>query len=151
MSVPPVLVVDASVAAKWHLTDESHTREASLLRDHFDEGRTNLTAPALIRYEVANTLHSAVRAGRMDSQEAAREFTRFLSYDIHDSSDSDELILAAQEIALDIGASVYDAMYVAYAALHGYDLVTADEQLVRQMSGYGVPVHHLAELDLSWH
>ena len=87
----------------------------------------------------------------MDSQEAAREFTRFLSYGIHDSSDSDELILAAQEIALDIGASVYDAMYVAYAALHGYDLVTADEQVVRQMSGYGVPVHHLAELDLSWH
>ena len=44
---------------------------------------------------------------------------------------------------------MYDAVYVAYAELHGYEVVTSDEQLARQMSGHAVPVHLLSELDLS--
>ena len=149
MTVPPALVVDASVAAKWHLTDESHTREASQLLARYYTGRTDLVAPALIRYEVGQSLLRAFRDRRIADAAVASEFTRFLGYGIHNDSDADELILAAQDIAQETGASVYDAVYVAHAELHGFEVVTADEQLVYQMSGYVVPVHLLSELDFS--
>ena len=72
-----------------------------------------------------------------------------MGHDIHDPVDNDALLAAAQILAQETGASVYDAAYVAYAELHGYEVVTADEQLARQMSGYSVRVHLLWELDLS--
>lgn len=149
MTVPPELVVDASVAVKWHLTDESHIREASALLTEYYEGRVDLVAPAQIRYEIANTLSRAYRDGRIGDEKAATEFARFLGYGISDESDADELVIAAQGLALETGASVYDAVYVMYAELHGHGLVTADGRLARQMIDYTVPVHLLSELDLS--
>ena len=149
MTVPQGLVVDASVAAKWHLTDENHTKEASALFRLYYSGRTDLIAPSLIRYEIANALHNASRHGRITPDQAASEFATFLGYGIHDTIDSDSLVASAQVIAQETGASMYDAVYVAYAELHGYEVVTSDEQLARQMSGRAVPVHLLSELDLS--
>ena len=149
MTVPPGLVVDASVAAKWHLTDENHTTEASALFGLYYSGRTDLIAPSLIRYEVANALHSAARHGRITPNQAASELATFLGYGIHHTIDSDALVTSAHRLAREAGASVYDSLYVVHAEAIRYDLVTADEELVRQMSGYSVRVHHLAELDLS--
>ncbi len=149
MTAPPELVVDASVAAKWHLTDESHIREASRLLAAYYTGRIDLNAPAQIRYEIANTLRRASRDGRIGDDEAATEFMRFLGYGICNQADPDDLVIAAQVLALETGASVYDALYVVHAEAIQFEVVTADEQLVRQMSGFGVPVHLLSELDLS--
>ena len=149
MTVPPGLVVDASVAAKWHLTDESLIDRASVLKARFDAGRTKLAAPSFIRYEVAQTLERAERDGRIGPGMAASEFATFLSFGVHEQVDSDELILSARRLARWTGASVYDALYVVHAESIQFEVVTADEQLARQMSGYGVPVHLLSELDLS--
>lgn len=149
MSVPPALVVDASVAAKWHLIGERNTREATLLRDRFDEGRTDLAAPAFIRYEIANVLRQASRSGKWPDDQAARAFEQFLGFDIHEDSDSNALISTAQLIAFETGATVYDATYIAYAALRGFELVTDDRELAVQARHYGISAHLLSELDLS--
>lgn len=149
MTVPPGLVVDASVAAKWHLTDESLIERASVLRAQFDAGRIALTAPAFIRYEVAQTLERAERDGRIGPGMAAFEFATFLSYGVHEQNDGDALVASAQRLAWRTGASVYDALYIVHAEAIQFEVVTADEKLIRQMSSYHVPVHHLAQLDLS--
>ncbi len=149
MTVPPGLVVDASVAAKWHLTDESLIERASVLRARFDAGRTALSAPAFIRYEVAQTLERAEREGRLGPGMAASEFVTFLGYGVHEQADSDELVVSARRLARSTGASVYDALYVVHAEAIQFEVVTADEQLARQMAGYTVHVHLLSELDFS--
>ncbi len=46
------LVLDASVAVKWHLKDEDYAAEAALLLEDFGQGELELVAPAQIRYEV---------------------------------------------------------------------------------------------------
>ncbi len=148
MTVPPGLVVDASVAAKWHLTDESLIERANVLRARFDAGRTDLAAPSFIRYEVAQTLERAERDGRIGPGMAASELATFLSYGVHEQVDSDAIVSSAQRLAGETGASVYDALYVVHAEAIQFEVVTADEQLARQMSGHGVPVHLLSELDL---
>lgn len=145
MTAHPGLVVDASVAAKWHLTDEPLTTAASHLLTGFSAGTTDLIAPALIRYEVAQTLLRAARDGRIENDAANSELSSFLSYGIHASEDDDDLLIAAQLLARATGASVYDAVYIAYAELHGYELVTADDRLVRQVAGSGLPVRSLSE------
>ncbi len=98
---------------------------------------------------MAQALERAVRFDRIAPDDATSGFPKFLGLAIHDEADSDELILAAQLLARSTGASVYDAVYVVHAESIRYDLVTADEQLAYQMSGYSVRVHLLSELDLS--
>ncbi len=149
MTVPPGLVVDASVAVKWHLTEESHTERAKLLLAAFREGRTKFAAPALIRYELANALERAVRYDRIDREDATLAFNSFLALSFHSLTDEDALVTSAFRLARSTGASVYDAVYVVHAEAINYDLVTADEELARQMSSYNVRVHLLSELDLS--
>lgn len=149
MTVPPGLVVDASVAAKWHLTEENHTERAKLLLAAFEEGRTKFAAPALIRYELANALEQAVRHDRIDREDATLAFHSFLALGFHSLTDEDALVTSAFRLAHSTGASVYDAVYVAHAEAVQFDVVTADEPLARQMSNYRVPVHLLSELDLS--
>jgi hypothetical protein len=51
-AVAEALVVDASVAAKWHLQDEQDAERALVLFDRFVAGRVALWAPTHIRYEV---------------------------------------------------------------------------------------------------
>ncbi len=149
MTVPPGLVVDASVAAKWHLTEEIHTERANLLRAAFNTGRTKLSAPALIRYEVAQALERAVRDNRIDPEDATLAFRSFLDFNFYSPADDDALVASAQRLARDTGASVYDALYVAHAEVIRFEVVTADEQLAYQMSNHIVPVHLLSELDLT--
>jgi predicted nucleic acid-binding protein len=53
----------------------------------------------------------------------------------------------ALRIAADCGISAYDAMYVALSRIAGLPLVTADDRLVRMLSGSGydlVPLETIA-------
>ena len=50
-----MIVVDASVAVKWFL-DERGSAEAKGLRRQFQRGDTELAAPDLLIYEVANAV-----------------------------------------------------------------------------------------------
>lgn len=139
------LVVDASVAVKWHLRDEELVDEAVALLGRFVAGAIRLSAPAFIRYEVAQTLERACRDDRIGGEAAVVEWNTFLGYGIHAAQDGDGLVALAGRVARETGASVYDAVYVAYAELLGFGLVTHDERLIRNVEGYPVTVHHLSE------
>ena len=56
---PSALVVDASVAVKWHLGDEEHADQAVQLLQRFAQGDVELLAPTQIRYEVPSAITAA--------------------------------------------------------------------------------------------
>jgi len=98
---------------------------------------------------MAQMLQQAERSARLPVGTASEEFERFLGFGIHEPMDTDELVLAAQHLARATGATVYDALYIATAEALTYDVVTLDEELVRQMADHPVTMHLLSELDLS--
>ncbi len=75
-------VVDASVAAKWVLTDEPDARSAEILLADFRESRIQLLAPEHISYEVASAIRNAVRTRRMTVDQARTALEIFLSLNI---------------------------------------------------------------------
>ena len=140
------LVVDASVAVKWHLRDEDHVEEARALLERHVQGEVQLAAPAFIRCEIAQSLERARRARRIPDDQVSLQLLSFLTLGIHARFDPDELVISALRIARLTGATTYDAMYLAHAEELGFQVVTSDQQLIQLASSYAVPTHHLSEV-----
>ena len=74
-----VVVVDASLALKWVLT-EPNSDAATLLLDEWTDAGVAVIAPALFAYEVTNTLHRQVVAGKLTYDEAKQGLTDLFLY-----------------------------------------------------------------------
>jgi predicted nucleic acid-binding protein len=121
----PVLAIDR----RWHLWQVAQPR---------------LVAPTLLRYEVANALHRAVRHGAMTAETAARSLTESLSLPIEMHGDE-----ALHERALALATrfslpAAYDAHYLALAERFGAPLWTTDARLVNAV-GDSLPEVRLVE------
>jgi len=136
MSAGPaeVLVVDASVATKWLLTDEEHVDRARLILQHFAEGKTQIVAPAHLRYEVPSAITAATvgRRSRLSPEEGKEAIDEFLELGLQ-TVETDELIRAAYPLVHQHGCSFYDALYLALAQDLGVPLVTADRQFYQRV------------------
>lgn len=116
-----MLVIDASVAAKW-LVPEPDSHMAALALDEM------LAAPDLLFAEVGNILWKKQQRGELDG-EAARAGARFLlqvPIDVHDSA---ALMEDALALALSLQHPVYDCLYLALARRLDTTLLTADRRL----------------------
>jgi predicted nucleic acid-binding protein len=133
----PRYVVDASVAVKWHLRDESDTTHADALLIEFREGRVQLLAPDHIRYEVPSAIRNALRTKRLTPLDGSAAIREFLSWRIT-AIRSDALIIAAYDRALRFGCSLYDGLYLALAERASCPLVYADSRL-RYALGHRFP------------
>jgi predicted nucleic acid-binding protein len=130
-------VVDASVAAKWHLEDdEEYVDQALLLLSRFGEGTVELVAPDHIRYEVAAVITGATtgRQPRLSRAEGSRAISEFLALPIRTKNDS-ALILAAYPLAQQYGCRLYDALYLAVAQRLRIPFITADRKLFLRVAG----------------
>jgi len=127
-----VTVLDASVILKWFLPDEPGTEQALALRAAHLNGLQRIAVPALLLYEVANTLGRTPRLAEDEAETAFEtlEATQLTFYmpGLPDLQRAVELMRAA-------GISAYDAAYVALAESLGCDLVTADARLARKLEG----------------
>jgi predicted nucleic acid-binding protein len=135
-----VIVVDASVAVKWFVTEEGHTAAAALL-----DRNEALIALDLIFAETANVLWKKLRKGEATSDQAFRAchalpdfFQRIVA--------TTYLIVEAFELAKRIDHSVYDCVYLACAQQQGAKLVTADKKFVDRVRGAGLG-HLAVDLD----
>ena len=124
------MVVDACVAAKWHLTDEEYADRAATVLTRLNRGQIDLLAPRFIRCGVTSAITLATQRTpprlTFDQGEAAiRDFLN-LSIELFDEGD---LLLPAYALVRQFGCAIYDAIYVALAQRLGLPFITADYKL----------------------
>ena len=133
-------VIDASVAVKWFL-EESDTEDALRLQSDFFEGLLSLRVPSIFPYEVMNALHFSRRYSRRELLESARDVDRCGFQMVPLFGDYLERTV---NLALTSGTTVYDASYLALAALEDCLLYTADEALLA-LDGSRAQVRHIRD------
>jgi predicted nucleic acid-binding protein len=112
------IVVDASVALKWVLDEPGHEAADALLDDE-------LVAPALWLVEAANALWRRARRGELTHDQAKARLTELGNAPVVTSDIEDDL-LAAADLANALGHPVYDCLYLAAAIREDTYVVTAD-------------------------
>src|SRR5262249_40857045 len=125
---PRQVVVDASLGLKW-LVEEEHTPEAWRLLDNWRTEGTDLLAPSLFYYEIANALAKRLRRGEFTLGQTVGRIR--LMAEAGPTLWSDIAIhLRAIELVHRFGfSSAYDAHYLALAEAQGCELWTADQRL----------------------
>jgi predicted nucleic acid-binding protein len=138
-----LVVVDASVAAKWCLPakGETLTQEAFRLLRRFAKGEVRFIVPDLFWAELANLLWKAVRQGRC-AKGAAETALASLKERKLPTVTSLALLDLAFGIATAFDRTVYDSLYVALAVHSKAQFITADERLANALAAY-LPVKWL--------
>jgi predicted nucleic acid-binding protein len=119
-----IIVVDASVAAKWVLPETDSTRAAAL-RTADDE----LIAPSLVIAEIGNAIWKAVLRGNVAGGDAT-EILRICVAHFERIVPLEELAARASELAIDLRRPIYDCFYLALAQRETAILVTVDEDMI---------------------
>ena len=122
------LVVDASVALKWFLSEELHASQALAV---VQDGAT-LIAPDFLIAEVCNAAWRSARLGRISQAQVdaiAANLPRFFDSLVSVSS----LARRAVAIAGQLDHPVYDCLYLALAEAEQAELLTADMRLLSKV------------------
>lgn len=126
-------VIDTSALAAWLLPDEAPV----IAQDFFQELELKtLLAPALIFYEIQNSLLSAERRGRISATTADQLLITFETLPLHIVSPIASTLLLARQHQL----SIYDAAYLQVALEHGAALATLDRKLAAAAKAEGVAI-----------
>ena len=141
-----LLVIDASVAAKWFLppAGEPLAAEAQKLLSAYATGRVRFAVPDLFWAECVNIFWKAVRQGRWTAS-AAHTAIKLLKQRRFPTASALEVLDEAFSIAATFDRSVYDSLYVALAVRLKAELVTADERLANALAAH-LPVKWLGSL-----
>ena len=137
-------VVDASVLVKWflHQKEADHDRALALRNLHIS-GRSTIFTPQLALLEVLNAIRFSPKAKEEDGETALETL-----HDLHLETRPPEFdtLRKANAIAWAYKITIYDALYVALAEQVGYPLITADEVIIKKLTGHSivVPLRELA-------
>ena len=132
-----LVVVDASVAAKWFLpeTGEALVDQAAALLDQYDRKEIQFVVPDLFYVEIASAIWKAVRVGRV-SRAFGDQALVLLTQREFATIPSPKLLDGAFQIAAEYGRTVYDSLYVALAVQTKSQLITADERLANSLAAH---------------
>ena len=126
-----MIVVDATVAAKWYLAEADSAKALALVAD----SQEALFAPDWIEVEVASAITRRHRLGGATRAEAAALISDW-RHDVDLGRIAlkpwRELLSEATNLALAISHGLVDCLYLACARQLGAHLVTADEKLHRR-------------------
>ena len=128
-------VLDASVAVKWLLEDESG-REYSLaiLASLADK---QAVVPALWFYEVGNSLLMACRRKRISAKQLDEFLNRLIRLPVILIHESPAELLEVPALALRFDLSNYDSAYLSLAYKMKIPLATVDDRLRRAALALG--------------
>jgi len=132
------VVLDASVVLKWYLLDEQYGPQALQLLSQYISEDMDITAPALLEYELMNGLAIARRRGRIDEETISVAIEGFLNLGIV-LVELSEIYQRITHYCHAYNRSAYDASYLAVAEKKNLHLITADERLFNSVKN-----------DLSW-
>ncbi len=118
-----IVVVDASVAAKWVLP-EADSACAAAIRTPDDD----LIAPSLAVAEIGNAVCKAALRGDMAPHQAS-DALRIAVAHYHRILPLEEFAAAALDLATSLRYPIYDCFYLALAQRGSAPLVTADEAM----------------------
>jgi predicted nucleic acid-binding protein len=125
-------VIDTSVDIKTYVPEQD-SGKAIRLRNEYHQGVHQLIAPDIFPTEICNVLMILERSGKIKPGQADLFFRQFLSQ-VPPLFAAIPLLPRALEIAKQFQQTVYDCLYVALAEREGYDLVTADDKLVKAVA-----------------
>jgi predicted nucleic acid-binding protein len=121
------LVVDASVAVKWVVTEAGTQDAVRLLK------AAPLVAPDLLIAECANILWKKVQRKELMLDEALMA-ARLLERADVEILPTRHLLEATTRIAIDLEHPAYDCTYLSLAIANDWRFVTADERLLSRLS-----------------
>jgi predicted nucleic acid-binding protein len=132
-----LVVVDASVAAKWFLPEngEALVDQAAALLDQYDRKEIQFVVPDLFYVEIASAIWKAVRVGRV-SRAFGDQALVLLTQREFATVPSLKLLDGAFQIAAEYERTVYDSLYVALAVQTKSQLITADERLANSLAAH---------------
>ena len=113
------VIVDASVAPKWVLTEDGTDRARALIT------QSPLAAPDLLWIECTNVLWVKARRGQITAQDARAACAAIAGTPIRVVR-AEPLVADALDIALELKHAAYDCLYLAAALAERCVLVTAD-------------------------
>jgi predicted nucleic acid-binding protein len=132
-----LVVVDASVAAKWFLPEagEHFGDEAFALLEKYDRDEVQFIVPDLFYVEIASAIWKATRLGRFPKAAGEEALLALTQREFH-TVPSLKLLNRAFRIATDYQRTVYDCLYVALAVQSDTHLITADERLANALAAH---------------
>jgi predicted nucleic acid-binding protein len=127
------LVLDTSVAAKFHVPEEHH-QKARQLQGRFEEGTPSLLAPGTVLSEVFNAFWQKHRRKELTLEEVRQGWELVFELPLALYAPED-LMPRAVEIAFETNVIVYDAPFLALAQDAGTVVITADDRLLKALEG----------------
>jgi predicted nucleic acid-binding protein len=121
------IVIDASVALAWVLTDEANAEVLALLEDY---GSARWHAPSHWPVEVANGLLMAERRRRIDLARVSASIAKLSALEVAlDDDGAASAFTRVLPLARVHGLTLYDALYLELAERLGFPLATLDQEL----------------------
>jgi len=136
---PELLVLDASVVAKWFINEPDSSVASNLLLEAAS-GRWLFAVPELLRLELSHIFWKHRGAGYTSRQLqlAFRELERIGAQEVPLAA----LLPKAVNLAYKADIAVYDACYVALGQSLKSSFATFDRLLIKQIRKYSlVPIH----------
>jgi predicted nucleic acid-binding protein len=137
-------VVDASVGIKLFLVEPLADQADILFASLTAAPPARLYVPDLFYVECTNVLWKYVRRFGYSPEAARQDAAGLVRLPLQVASTAG-LAEAALTLALEHGATAYDAAYLALAQKLALPLVTADEAQVRRLAGTGLHVRWLGD------
>lgn len=142
-----VVCVDASVGAKWLLSEQGSTTATALLHDATVTD-TQLVAPPHFITEVTSAVYKRFQLGAVTVADGQRLLFGLQNLPVELAAPAG-LAARAFVIAAEFGMKwIFDAFYVALASILSCELWTADAQLHRAVAARYPKVHLLSEYPL---
>ena len=118
-------VVDASIVFKWFVQEEG-SEKALMLREKHLKGDVILVAPELIILEVVN----ALKYKKKDKETLIKINEALMMMQINLIPLNQFLVEKAINASTEYDLTIYDAIYLALAQIHGTSLITEDKKLL---------------------
>ena len=133
-----MIVLDASVVAKWYNKEEYSDKAAEILGNYI-EGLFDIKEPPLILYEVSNAIYKNDQLSVEDAVRAVESLIRLIGETVEIPSNED--FKEAMKIARLLKISFYDSSYIQIAKKYNAKLITADDEMYEKAKKLTRVVH----------
>lgn len=131
-----MMIIDASVAAKWYLPETGSEEAIELV-----ESGADLTAPSLIQLEVLASITRCVREKRADAEITlvrCQRWQEFLDEGSMKIYATEDILPLALDLSISMKHPLQDCVYIALAKHFKAELVTADHLMAKHAKNISV-------------